>query len=136
MEEHYLFLSSEQSKDLFPSNHPGDFTVELPHVYDLEGHWTCAVKEIQIPLRTDIAYVCTDICVESYAENTMVPVLRTLQKASGKSVMTYFLYESPIHVKVKEKALNRIRIFIRDSQLNPVTFDKITRCTLQFTKWK
>ena len=136
MDEHYLFLSSDQSKDRYPSNEPGDFTVELPRTYHLQGHWICSLKEIQIPVRSDIVYVCSDICGESYAENTMLPILGALQKPSGKSVVTHFLFDNPMRMKIKPTIVNRVRIFIRDSQLKSFEVSKTVRCTVHLKKWK
>lgn len=92
MDEHYLYLSSDFSETQYPTNESVDFTVELPQPYILSGQWTCALKEIQIPLEEEIVYVCSDICCESYAENTMVPILRALQKPKGKNLVTFFLF--------------------------------------------
>lgn len=138
MDEHYLFLSSDLSKDQYPSNEPGDFTIELPHPYDLSGsQWLCGLKEIQISITEDVVYVCSDICAESYAENTMVPVLRALQKSKGKNKLTYFSFENPMYVRIKPTVLNRVRLFIRGSRLERVNVkDSIVRCTLHFKKWK
>ena len=137
MDEHYLFLSSDSSREQHPSNEPGDFTVELPHPYASDGKWTCGLKEIQMSVREDIVYVCSDICDESYAENTMLPVLRALQKPKGKSVLTYFLFDDPMYVKVKPTVVNRVRIFIRDSHLRRINIkDSTVRCTLHLKKWK
>lgn len=86
--------------------------VELPRLYELEGQWVCGLKEIQVSLRDGVAYVCSDICCESYAENTMLTVLRALQKPEGKRALTYFLFDNPIHMKIKPTVLNRIRVFI------------------------
>lgn len=136
MDEHYLFLHSDLSKDRYPSNQPGDFTVEFPYPYELQGQWVCGLKEIRISLREEVLYVCSDVCDESYAENTMLPVLRALQKPKGKSVLTYFHFDNPMYVKVTPTSLKRIRIFIRGSQLRqPNITDPIVRCTLHLKKW-
>lgn len=128
--------SSDLSKDRFLSNQPGDFTVELPHSYELEGQWMCGLKEIQISLREDIVYVCSDMCGDPYADNTMLPVLRAFQKHKGKSVLTYFHFDDPMYVKIKSTVLNRIRIFIRGSQLHhPNITSPIVRCTLHLKRW-
>ena len=137
MEEHFLFLSSHLSKEQYPFNKPFDFTIELPHPYELSGQWVCGLKEIQLSLKEDIVYVCSDICEESYAENTMIPVLRTLQKPKGKGSLTYFLFDKPMYVKIKPSVMNLLRIFIRGSHLKEVNIkDTTVRCTLHLRKWK
>lgn len=137
MEEHYLFLNSSLSKNLHPSNTPLDFTVELPHSYELNGQWACGLKEIQLSVRENIVYVCSDICEESYAENTMIPILRTLHKPEGNSSLAYFHFDDPMYVKLKAKVMNRVRIFIRDTQLKGANAtDSTVHCTLHLRKWK
>lgn len=137
MDEHYLFLSSDFSKIQHPANKPEDFTVELPQPYVLSGQWSCALKEIQIPVEDDIVYVCSDMCCESYAENTMVPILRALQKPKGKNLMTFFLFNDPSYVPIKPAVLNRVRIFIRGSELKRLQLRSMTvRCTLHLKRWK
>lgn len=136
MNDHYLFLNSDLSKDRYPSNRPEDFTVEFPHPYDLRGQWVCGLKEIGISLSEEIVYVCSDACGESYAENTMLPVLRTLQKPKDVSVLTYFHFENPLYVKITPTTLNRIRIFIRGVPLRDLhVTDPIVRCTLHLKRW-
>lgn len=133
MDDHYLFLSSDLSKDRYPSNRPDDFTVELPHPYVLDGQWKCGLKEIKITLQEGIVYFCSDVCVESYAEDTMLPVLRALQKPKGKE--TYFHFDNPMYVNIKPNVLNRVRIFIRDRQLQPLDVqDSYIHCTLHLER--
>jgi len=137
MDEHYLFLTSDSSKDQYPGNVSGDFTIALPHPYDLTGRWVCGLKEIQIIIGDSVMYVCSDMCVESYAENTMVPVLRALQKPKGKNKLTYFSFENPMYVEIKPTILNRVRVFIRGSGLERVNIkDASVSCTLHLKKWK
>ena len=137
--EFYLFLNSQNSKDLHPENVSTDFTIDLPRAYSLEGDWECALKEIEVSLKEDTLIVCSDICRESYAENTMLPVLRVLRNAStkGRKRETYFLFNDPFYVKVKADVLNSVRLFIRGRQLLTIDGDKSNvRCTLHLRKWK
>ena len=113
MDEHYLYLNSHLSNDRYPANEAVDFTVDLPLTYALEGRWMCALKEIQVSLEEDVVYACSDICEESYAENTMLPVLRMLYKQKGKKSSTFFSFEHPSYVYVKTTNMNSLRIFIR-----------------------
>ncbi|OOZ37152.1 hypothetical protein BOW52_10365 [Solemya elarraichensis gill symbiont] len=138
MEEHYLFLSSQNCKDLRPNNIASDFTVELPQPYTLEGVWECGLKEIDVSLKEEMMYVCSDICRESYAENTLLPVLRLLpNEVKGKKRETYLVFEDPFYVRIKADTLTRVRIFIRGGRLQHIDSDSsTTRCTLHLRKWK
>ena len=137
MDKHYLFLSSDSSKAQFPANAPGDFTIELPLPYDLQGQWMCGLKDISISVGEDVLYVCSDICEESYAEDTMIPILRALQSSKGKKTQPYFHFDDPMYVKIKPNVLTRLRIFIRDSKLeSPTLQDPIVRCILHLKRWK
>ena len=133
MNNHYLFLSSNDSKDEYPDNMSTEFTIELPRVYTLEGQWECALAEIEPNVNTDTLYVCADLCQESYAENTMIPVLRRLRNIKkGKKP-----FEFPVlyYVPVKKTHIDRIRIFIRGGKLQLIAKDKtITRCVLHLRR--
>ena len=137
MEELYLLLNSELSKEQHPDNTPTDFTVELPHPRVLDEQWTCTLKDIQIPITEDVLYVCSDICAESYAENTMVPLLRAVYKPNSKKAITSFVhFEDSININVKSGILNRVRIFIRGGDLKRMDIKTtVVRCTLQLKRW-
>ena len=47
----YLYLSSVDSVDYFPSNTLDNFIVKLPELYKLPGHWEVALTEIHLPAR-------------------------------------------------------------------------------------
>ena len=137
--EHYLFLSSRNSKDQYPDNVATDFTIDLPRPFALEGEWECGLKEIDVSLKQNTMFVCSDICRESYAEDTMLPVLRMLRNTPtrGRKRETYFVFNDPFYVRIKAEVLNRVRIFIRGSELRAlVSDDSEVRCTLHLRKWK
>lgn len=130
MESHYLFLSSQDSKEQYPANTATDFTIELPKVYNLEGRWECALVEIDPGVNANTLYVCTDLCQESYVENTMAPILRRLSNI--KKGKKQFEYSVPFYVEVKKTQVDRIRIFIRGGI---DTNNTITRCVLHLRRW-
>ena len=52
------------------NNHAGDFVVDLPKTYLLEGSWECALTELtlhpQTERRTERLYLCSDLVQEKY----------------------------------------------------------------------
>ena len=133
MDEHYLFLNSTLSKEQYPDNSSTDFTVEFPHPYQLDGKWTCSLTEIYAKVTKTTLYVCADICEESYADNTMAPILRVLHK-TNKRLITF---DEAINIPIKTGTLNRIRIFIRDDQFKLIDEQLPTLwCTLRLKKWR
>ncbi len=132
--DHYLFLSSLNSKDRHPENDSTDFTIEFPAQYRLNGEWECALKEIETNIDSQIMYVCCDLCVQSYVRDTMYPVLRIVKSSKrGKK----FTFQDPFYVKVKSDKVNRLRMFIRGSELQPLAKDTTElRCTIHLRKSK
>lgn len=136
--DHYLFLNSQNSKYMHSDNSGTDFTIELPKTYELNGHWECGLKEISVVSNEEKLYVCSDVCEESYVEDTMLPMLRVLYNIKkGKKKESYFLFNDPCYIKVKVDKLSRIRMFIRGSQLQSLKTDNFTLyCTLHLRRWK
>jgi hypothetical protein len=62
MEEFYLYLYCGDSLSTHVKNHAGDFVVDFPKTYLLEGLWECALTELtlhpQTELRTERLYLC------------------------------------------------------------------------------
>jgi hypothetical protein len=111
---HHLFLDSRDSTVHHPANTSYDFIVELSKPLVLRGEWECALMEISLPSsRGEICHVCSDVIEDSYARNTLFPVLRTIP--TGRN--GYFLYHRPYFLPVRARELTRIRMFIRGENL-------------------
>ena len=80
MEEFYLYLYCGDS--LSTHVNAGDFVVDLPRTYLLEGRWECALTELtlhpQTERRTERLCLCSDLVQDSYLKNTFLPVLRSV----------------------------------------------------------
>ena len=65
----YLYLSSVDTVDYFPSNTSDNFIVILPEVYKLPGHWEVELTEIHFTARAgqtaESFSVYSDICEET-----------------------------------------------------------------------
>ena len=114
----YLFLNNDNSKDQHPGNKPTDFTVELPKAYVLDGSWECGLREITTNVKENLFYLGTNICHESYTEDTFYPVLRVISQTSPDSDIN-LSFSDPFYVKVKVDLLNRLTVFIRGRGLQP-----------------
>jgi len=103
MEEFYIHLSSEDSKDLYPHNTPADFRVQLPERIQLLGRWKCALAEIKFVSPTQRSTLDTslllnsNLCDSSIVGNTKAPILRRMPLTRGTYNKTYdFLHYYPI----------------------------------------
>ena len=65
MEEFYLYLYCGFSLSTHVNNHTGDFVVDLPKTYLLEGRWECALTELtlysQTERQTERLFLCSDL---------------------------------------------------------------------------
>ena len=137
MEEFYLYLYCEDLLSTHVNNHAGDFVVDLPKTYLLEGRWECALTELtlhpQKKRRPERLYLCFDLVQDSYLKNTFLPVLRSVDPTSEGTLDLEF--RRPYYTRMRQMELNRVRIFIRDDRLQPCRF-KLDRlyCTLHLRK--
>ena len=115
----YFFLSSRDSLFYHKENKPYDFTVELNETFNLKGLWEIALCNINLntPL-TDSIYVFSDICDQSYVLNSSEPVIK-LVYPSGSS--TSYSFTNRYYLPIKQKTLSRIRIYLRDRDMNSVS---------------
>jgi hypothetical protein len=128
MDHFYLFLSSKDSNNFYPTNKASDFLVELPHIIYLEGKWEVALTEIDVngglnePL-----YLCTNVCVESHIRDTGLQLLRVVVDED------YTAYQVPYYMRVSVQNLHHIRIHLRDKDLQEIN-SKIGElsCVLHF----
>ena len=128
MTDFYLFLSSQDSLDVRKNKSSSDFYIKLPKTYSLEGQWLCALKQVSFtsdfkPKTTRRLYLCSDIVEESYVRNTLVPIVRNIEiyNKSKKYLTEYF--DNDIYLPVNVTHLMSIRVYLRDSDVQPVEFD-------------
>ena len=137
MDNFYLFLASDDSPLTHVNNTAGDFVVELPRRYRLDVSWKCTISEItfvsELEQLTDRTSVCAEVINDSYVRATTLPVLRSIDVDTDTKV--HLSFDSLCYIKVHTDELRRIRIFIRDRNLNPsrFKFDRLY-CTFIFAK--
>ena len=134
MDDFYLYLHCGDSLAAHTDNHAGDFVVDLPKTYKLDGHWGCALTVIAMSThteqKTDRLYVCSNLIKESYVKDTFLPMLRSVPTTNEETLDLEF--STPYYTPIRHRGLNRVRIFMRGDRLNPCRF-KLNRlyCTLR-----
>jgi hypothetical protein len=102
MDDFYLYLHCGDSLAVHTDNHAGDFVVDLPKTYKLDGHWGCALTEIAMSThteqKTDRLYVCSNLIKESYVKDTFLPMLRSVPTTNEETLDLEFStpYYTPI----------------------------------------
>ena len=134
--QHYLFLSSRDAAH--PGSSSGDFTIELPKRYDLKGHWECALLEISFKSSyRQRLNVCCDLIEDSCIQKTLFPVLRVIsthEAVNGNSDYVHRTFERPYFFQIRKKELDRVRIFIRGSDFQPLVLESPVQCVLLLRK--
>ena len=139
--EHYLFLGSEDA--LHPGNVPGDFIVTLPKTYRLDGHWECALLEMSLHMPYhERLHVCCDVIEDSYVKGTLLPLLRIIPaveedgtRIGRATVYGHLIFQRPYFFSLRGvKSLDRIRLFIRGSDMQPISLDRPVHCVLLLKK--
>ncbi len=143
----YMYLASSDSlhgdKET-SSNTFHNFVLDLFKEYHFEktDGWVVALTdaylETQTSTRTTIFESCivlSDLVIESYINSQAAPVLRYIP---GSEVLGTSLFQ-PYYISLSQTSINRIRIYLRNTQLKDLNLDKwpkdpILRCTLHFMK--
>lgn len=122
----YMFISSDDCKDVFADNTFYDFTIEVKPEINLTGgsgfgEWAFALTDISLDSATDtpLPETCTVLCDlarGSYMSAGSVPILRRIDvesETSGSLFQTYY-------IGVNKLIFNRIRIYLRNRDLLPL----------------
>ena len=144
MDNFYIFLSSSDSKQINSTNKPHDFTVVLPQSISFnreEGtEWTVALADIAITNQGDLTktiLVFCDIVSPSLIRGSYNPVLRSFPSQTLKSTSLFL----PYYLPVNSSLIERIRIYLVDDKLKPITFDESKgdielTCSLHFQMYR
>ena len=99
---------------------------ELPTPIHLEGSYECALVDISGGLPTSYCVFC-DIIETNIIKGVHKPVLRKVYRSKE--------FQNLQFIKVKDAVIHRIRIYIKDSDLQEIVEkDKVTHCTLCLRK--
>lgn len=133
-QQFHLFLSSDDSKEYYPQNYSGHFTVKLPEYVEFEGEWWVALCDISYPepLDTSDINVMTNICEDSVWRDTKQAILRRIRTQGNTQ---HHIFALPIYQKVRGKGFDSVTLYIRGENNQPISFIKGTlTCTLHFCR--
>lgn len=138
----YVFLCSEDSKDIYPQNTAQDFIVQLPERVQLSGTWSVAVAEVEYPsifngVAPAYLWMEIDLCDTSIVGNKKLPVLRQLpvNSDSPKDTKKRLSFDHLFHLPIRHYDFDRIHIHIREPAGHTASFaGGILYCALQISR--
>ena len=111
----------------------GDTTLELPVPIDIEGY-VCGIIEMNGKLSTykgDL-FLCSDICEESFAGETVMPVLQNIKRRANGVIINDVTHV--IWLKIIRPKIASIHFYIANAKGDIMSFgDDKLKCTLLFT---
>ena len=123
---------SKNMKSLYITT-SGDTTLELPVPIDVDG-CVCGIIEMNGKLSSykgDI-FLCSDICEESIAGATVMPVLRNIKRRTNGVIINDLNHV--IWLKVIRSKITSIRFYIANAKGEMISFgEEKLKCTLLFT---
>lgn len=146
----FIYLCSDDSKNIFKNNTYHDFTVQLPKYIHLNTpschlgwteEWSVAITEISLnglslnrTLPSTVVVMC-DVASHSFISDTERPVLRIIHANSEATTSLGQAY----YVKVSQPVFNKIRIYISEIDLAPIDKEKWPKagkltCCLHFQR--
>jgi hypothetical protein len=138
MDDFYLYISSNDSSNLFPGNNTSDFKLYLGKNIELKGEWKCGLKELYFYATStlpSILYITCDICERSYTENNYIPLLRRIVLPALDDAYN-IEFEDTYYKRVTEKELTNITISIRGRGGDKHILSKVdpVLCVLHFKR--
>ena len=141
MEEHFLYLSSDDCREYFPNNTGGHFIAQLPRTLYLQGPWKCALLEFRYAAQfknaqhPDDLIICSDICVENYINNVELPVLRRITVDYDKPKQKKCVIVSQgYYVPIVPNTLKHVKIYIKGSNETNLSFSYKVTCVLHLKR--
>jgi hypothetical protein len=117
-----LVVRSTESKHLFPSNKPYDFTIALPKRLVFKEQWTIELSEFYTASTAKTTkkelFIHCDACDMSVVGEQYRPLLRRVVLGSNKNQ----IFTRPYPVPLRNQELEKIRLEIRDKDNQPATF--------------
>ena len=131
--EHYLFVSSNDSKNIHPNNNASEFWVELPTHLILRGQWEIALVEIKLSSTELNDYAMLfDGCECSYINDSFRPVLRFLESGT-----MHRIYNNPIYISVTRDMFERLHLILLPCDgIQSSLSTELLRCTLHLRRVK
>ena len=135
MADFYLYLSSNDCINLFPSNTQNQFSVNLGK--QLTGEWKCGLKEIYFMLSSEIptvAYILCDKCERSYVRGTYMTLLRRITLPVMEGIYSES-FSDTYYKRVTSSDISQLTISIRGELGMYKGLEHLpTLCVLHFIK--
>lgn len=142
MKEVYLYISSNSSKDIYPSNSANDFRVKLPQSIYLNhshGSWAIGLLDLDLPQFDDgykpqFITLESSSCVSSVYRSSLKPILQLLYLSEirkGKPIRI----ANPRYVKLNTRQIDSLDLYFRDDTGHKPSFkDGPVNLTLHITQ--
>ena len=139
MEDFYLFITSMDSKDNYPTNSYCKMTIELQEPIELrendDCYWTVALVDIALSDRTSLTQsnviLLCDIVESSYIRNRCRPVMRIFTGDAAAKGSLFMPYYHRVN-RLSFRSINLEFVDINLKPINPQTVDTVLACTLHF----
>lgn len=132
-----VYLSSQDSKHLYPSNMPTSFVSHLAEPIAQKGQYMVALLEVNIPplstkySQDKLLTIYCSICEHSLASDTKLPILRKVCVKAG--TQTNILLDPVIYIPVRLGNIQDIQMYIKqDDHTCPSLDEGDFSCTLHF----
>lgn len=116
---------STDSVNLFPSNAPCNFKIQLPQSINLQGTWAIALREISTtswssePVSGEI-YVYCNLCDDTIVGPREEPLLKRVYL--GDKAKVNRIFGNPPYAPVRLGEVYQIHIVIKDTNGNEASF--------------
>ena len=112
--EHYVYLKSTDSNNMFPDNRVFKFRIHLKNPLILNGFWKVGLCEFYVKkqlnkpkakIQTDIVLdLYSNICKESMVNGEEQPLLRRIQQNNSDGWS--YIFDPVIYIPVKRRSIN------------------------------
>ena len=115
--DHYVYLTSDDSKAYFSDNAPYNFRVHLTKPLILKGFWKVSLVEFYAQVSSKVKnakqtlYVYCDFCKESTVSGELQPILRRL--TSTKNNRWAYSFDSDFYLPLTKHHIYEMNIYIK-----------------------
>lgn len=135
--QHYLYLSSDDSMNYFPNNSHSDFHVKMINPSIFQCNQLCGIISFQfydsilldnqtVANNTSLnMYVCSDICQQSFVNDNMLPVLTRFNvKVNNDSALKEIMISNPIYIPIVQFFKQDIHLYIKGDENRSISLTK------------
>lgn len=118
----YVWMSSEQNKNIYPDNKPYKFKVQLPQNIPVGGNCLiglCKIRGLKTQKPKEI-YICCDQCQYSIVDGNLYPVLRCIDTSEEVKII-----QTPFYISSKViQSIDQLSFYILDGKGELASFLK------------